>query len=413
MGSTVNIEDFYQAARLGDIDKMVTMLSSGVIQSVNRRDSKGNTAFIVAAGRGQTAVLQMLLANGAQLEDTSKGGLLAGKTALCWASSQGRENAVSFLISAGADVNHATEDGVFQGKTPLMWASSQGKAGVVSVLVNAGAEVDYSSNVGNFKGKTSLMWASSQGRVDVVLRLLEAGAEVDLVDNDGLSALMWATGSEGENEENQNKGLFEKAFKGHDDVVRALLKFGASVDIADKDGITALMYASFHGHLEAAKTLINAGADASLRNTAGKTALFLAQSNGHHLVVEALQNGSVIMQLPVEKLLEVSVCGWVVAVLRQTEGAHFANIRASKYTIKSSCRILEAAGLAGPLRRLLTILEVAPVDEVINQLGIQVYAARMLAKRELMEMIDKVASHPDSTFRRRGNLSEVVERVVF
>ena len=40
------------------------------------------------------------------------------------------------------------------------------------------------------------MWASSQGRVDTVSVLLEAGADVNAVDEDGVSALMWASGSE-------------------------------------------------------------------------------------------------------------------------------------------------------------------------------------------------------------------------
>jgi hypothetical protein len=40
------------------------------------------------------------------------------------------------------------------------------------------------------------MWASSQGRVDTVAILLEAGADVNAVDEDGVSALMWASGSE-------------------------------------------------------------------------------------------------------------------------------------------------------------------------------------------------------------------------
>jgi ankyrin repeat protein len=46
------------------------------------------------------------------------------------------------------------------------------------------------------QGKTCLMWASSQGRVDTVAVLLEAGADVNAVDEDGVSALMWASGSE-------------------------------------------------------------------------------------------------------------------------------------------------------------------------------------------------------------------------
>lgn len=94
------------------------------------------------------------------------------------------------------------------------------------------------------------MWASSQGRLDSIAVLLEAGADVNAVDIDGVSALMWACGSE-TSDENHKKGLLEKANKGHSDVVLLLLQYGALVDMTDNDGITAIMYASYHGHASA------------------------------------------------------------------------------------------------------------------------------------------------------------------
>ena len=57
--------------------------------SAHSRDGKGNTAIIIAAGRGMVDVMQALLKYGANPEDMSNGGLFDGKTALCWAASQG------------------------------------------------------------------------------------------------------------------------------------------------------------------------------------------------------------------------------------------------------------------------------------------------------------------------------------
>lgn len=59
------------------------------------------------------------------------------------------------------------------------------------------------------------MWASSQGREETVSVLLEAGSDVNAVDSDGVSALMWASGSEAADENDHKKGLLEKATKGH------------------------------------------------------------------------------------------------------------------------------------------------------------------------------------------------------
>lgn len=77
---------------------------------------------------------------------------------------------------------------------------------------------------------------------------------------------MWASGSEvKKGNGDHQKGLFEKAEKGHIDVIRLLLKYGAQPDMRDRDGITAIMYACFHGHSGAVKAFLNEGANADFR----------------------------------------------------------------------------------------------------------------------------------------------------
>ena len=135
-----------------------------------------------------------------------------------------------------------------------MWAASQGKNEVLRLLISAGAEVDFASQSGNFMGKSGLMWASSQGRVDAVTTLLEhMFFHVNAVDSDRMSALMWAAGLR--RETRATRGLLEKPSKGSTEVVQLLLKYGAMVDMRDKDGITSLMYACYHGHAGAVSVL--------------------------------------------------------------------------------------------------------------------------------------------------------------
>ena len=141
--------DMFQSARIGDIDLLMKYLASGM--SVNSRDAKGNSAIIIAAGRGQVATIKLLLEHGANPEDITQSGLFEGKTALMWASSQGRAEAVALLLQAGADAERASGRGVFEGKTALMWASSQGRTSVVRLLLSTGLDVDFSSHIGNFK----------------------------------------------------------------------------------------------------------------------------------------------------------------------------------------------------------------------------------------------------------------------
>jgi len=142
-------EEFFSAARSGDIKILEEFVAKGA--SANARDSKGNSALVIASGRGQLAAMSFLIQNGAFVEDVTQQGLFEGKSALCWAASQGRAQAVGLLLQAGADPNRQPERGVFQGKTALMWASSQGRVSVIRLLLSSGVDVNFFSNTGNFK----------------------------------------------------------------------------------------------------------------------------------------------------------------------------------------------------------------------------------------------------------------------
>ena len=79
-------ELFFSSARKGNISILVEYIQSGV--DLGSRDAKGNTAMIIAAGRGQVQVIKTLLSYGANPEDATVGGLFDGKTSLMWAISQ-------------------------------------------------------------------------------------------------------------------------------------------------------------------------------------------------------------------------------------------------------------------------------------------------------------------------------------
>ena len=63
------------------------------------------------------------------------------------------------------------------------------------------------------------------------------------------------------------------AQNGYPEIIQVLLKKGAKIDLQNKDGVTALMWAALHGHEEAVKTLLANGADPNLESNNGKTAL--------------------------------------------------------------------------------------------------------------------------------------------
>ncbi|KAK0395123.1 hypothetical protein QR680_001126 [Steinernema hermaphroditum] len=109
------------------------------------------------------------------------------------------------------------------------------------------------------------------GNVGQLKRILDSGkVHVDCVNSDGISPLMWASGS------------------GHLAAVQILLHEGARVNLRKPDGVTALIFASQNGHREVVEVLINNGADVNARTSEGGSALLAAAQNGHIAVVRHL-----------------------------------------------------------------------------------------------------------------------------
>lgn len=386
-------DSFFNAARTGDLALFLEHLAAGM--PVSRRDAKGNTALIIAAGRGQTEIIRHLLQAGVSPDESTSEGLFETKSALCWSASQGRGAAAAMLIQAGAVLLPQLR-GVFSGKTPLHWASSQGRTDVVNLLLSAGAEVDFASDTGSFRGKNSLMWSSSQGRLDTVAMLLQHGSKVNAVDVDNVSALMWASGSEVA-DEGHKRGMFSAANKGHIDVVQLLLRFGAEPDMQDKDGITAVMYAAFNGHTGAVRALMCAGADVTLKNRAGATALQLALNSGHAEPAAAILAGPNILQLPLPQLLQVSTCGWLVSILRAPvspsgQSGQQPDDPRSLVSTTNSCQELKKNGLNNHLGDLLYIVQESSIEEVVQHFGLSTFAAKVRATAELRQMLSMVSS---------------------
>ena len=75
--------------------------------------------------------------------------------------------------------------------------------------------------------------------------------------------------------------LHAAAANGHLEMVRELLKRGASVSLPNSLGGTALMNAAFNGHLSIVLVLLQHSADPDLQDIDGQTALMPAADQGH------------------------------------------------------------------------------------------------------------------------------------
>ena len=105
--------------------------------------------------------------------------------------------------------------------------------------------------------------ASSGGHLDIVRELLKRGASVDLPGRFGATPLMAAAGF------------------GHLSILFVLLQYSANPDLRCNRGYTAIMLAADEGQEECVQALLRAKANIELRNGDGRTALLLAETEGH------------------------------------------------------------------------------------------------------------------------------------
>jgi ankyrin repeat protein len=223
-------------------------------------------ALAGAAWAGQTAIVELLIEKGAQVDATYGSGL----TALMEASARGRLEMVRLLLSKGANVNAQTA----YGATPLKKAAEYGNAEVVRLLLDKGADL----NAKLKDGSTALMWAAIAGHIDVVKLLLDKGADVHAKAEDGSTALMWAAVTGHSDLVTLLKGhgaeltLPTAAMIGDLAEVQRLVGSGADVNEQDSGGWTPLMYAAQKGRLEVAELLLEKGADPNTKRKDGSTA---------------------------------------------------------------------------------------------------------------------------------------------
>src|SRR5579862_7018293 len=104
----------FLAAENGNKDAVEAVLAKKGMKVNAKESTFGMTALHVAASKGHTEIVELLLANGSDIEAKEE----TGRTPLHTAAFRGHATVVEVLIAKGANVNALTNDG----KTPLDWA---------------------------------------------------------------------------------------------------------------------------------------------------------------------------------------------------------------------------------------------------------------------------------------------------
>ena len=241
-------------------------------------DGKGSTALIHACGQGQMALVQLLLAHGAQVNLPAANGV----TPLWAAISQGHEDILQALLEHRADANQAVA--VF---SPLILASRSGRVDMVGSLLESGADIA----AADAQGQTALhaaaaYLASDAARLDSVIlidTLLRAGAVATAADKFGQTAMHLLCGAGLQKGQLLKEGLVLSALD------RLLLE-APPVDALDARGFTALHHAAARGYGQLASRLLRAGADRNLRDNLGRSAYDFAVMGGFTETADLLQD---------------------------------------------------------------------------------------------------------------------------
>jgi len=122
----------------------------------------------------------------------------------------------------------------------VLEACLTGNTETVRIYLETGVPVDT-----YIEGTLPIIAASFNGHSDTI-KCLDGGATADLLDSKGLSALIAASS------------------EGHVETVKILLEHGANVDLQNSSGQSALMIACGQGHIETAKILLHFGAQVDL-----------------------------------------------------------------------------------------------------------------------------------------------------
>ena len=227
---------------------------------MNLGDEYGQTALHYAAESGSIECIELLVGHGVDIGTTDKFGF----SPCLWAVVAWQTGATDKLLSMGADANLSSVDG----RSPLAWAAGLGHSSIAKLLLDRGASV-HASQTQNAQ-MMPLEEAAAIGDITTIQMLLRFGVDPNLRDRDGWSAIHWATE------------------EGHLDIVSLLLDQGANVNAVSSYGTSPLHCASNGGHASIVGILLRHGADPLKSSCYGWTALHHAAVMGHSRVVQCL-----------------------------------------------------------------------------------------------------------------------------
>ena len=189
-----------------------------------------------------------------------------GWTALHYSARHGSYELVSFFSDEGTDINLKTYDG----RNCFHIAADYGHLTLCKTLIN---KHNFNVQIANNDGWTALHYSAKNGSCEFVNFLCDVGTDINLKTYDGRNCFHIA------------------ADYGHLTLCKTLInKHNFDLQLADKDGWTALHYSARNGTYELVKFFADMGTDVNLKINLGWNCLHIAALYGHLNLCKKLIN---------------------------------------------------------------------------------------------------------------------------
>ena len=256
-----SVSPLIDAVKRADRTAALRLIEEGT--NVDSAQADGTTPLHWAVRSADAELVAALLAAGADPNAANRYGM----TPQHLAAVNGDAEILRALLEAGADPNAVLPEG----ETVLLTAARTGSPEAVEILLEHGAGIDARER---WYGETALIWAAAENHGDAVRVLIAHGADPDLRS----APQAWPQRRLGQSllPLGEWPALFYAARENALDAGIALLEGGASLDLADPDGATALVVAIINAHYDFAALLLQHGADPNVVDSSGMGALYAA-----------------------------------------------------------------------------------------------------------------------------------------
>lgn len=223
---------------------------------------------------------------------------------LMYAIKGGKADVVEYIAKRTLRLN--TNNG--KNLTPLHLAVRKNRLDLVAILVDNGANI----NICGERGRSVMFDAVAENNLEMICALKLNGCSVNSKDKDGITPLMYSTwqnnrqmamyellrlGANVDDADKEGKTAFMHAIVADNrSAMDILLKRKTNINAKDHKGNTPLMYCAKCGDREGIRVLISKGANLFAKNNNGKTALDVADSHNFKGSAEILAKAQKIAQ---------------------------------------------------------------------------------------------------------------------